>query len=291
MKGAGMNRSDESTTSIRRIMVALDASPRNVEMIETAAKLASRMGSELIGLFVEDINLLRMTELPFASEIGFFSPLSRRLSSGQMEREFRAQASWMRSMMAGIAERKNVPWDFRVVRGSIVSELLLAGEEADLLILGKVGRSLIQRGRIGSTVRLLLRQRSGLTMVLHETRAFAAPAPVIAVYDGSVEGRKALDVAGQLKETEDIPLRVIVLADGEESAREREKEAVEKMRGKGWTGEVRRLIHPGQKGLAMSVHREGPGPVVIPCSSYYLLAGEELCSLVNRIANPVLVVR
>lgn len=286
-----MNLSDERTPPIRRIMVALDASPRNVEMIETAARLAARLGAELTGLFVEDIDLLRMTEFPFASEIGFFSPVSRRLSSGRMEREFRAQANWMRRILAGIAERKNVVWEFRVVRGSIVPELLTAGEEADLLILGKVGRSLIQRGRIGSTVRLLLHQRPGLTMILHEMRAFTAPAPVIAVYDGSVEGRKALDAAGRLKETEEIPLRVIILADSGDSARKLEKEAVEKMSGEGWQAEVRRLINPSLAGLAMAAQREGPGPVVIPCSGKHLLAGEALCTLVNEIANPVLIVR
>ena len=83
-----MKQADENHLSIRRIMVALDASPRNVEMIEIAAKLAARMGSELIGLFVEDINLLRMADLPFASEIGLFSNGTRRLDSGRLNWNF-----------------------------------------------------------------------------------------------------------------------------------------------------------------------------------------------------------
>ncbi len=145
-----MNQADENQFSIQRIMLALDASPRSIDMIETAARLAGRLGSELIGVFVEDINMLRMAELPFASELGFFSPFSRRLESSQLERDFRAQANWMRRALAEIAERENIPWEFRVARGSIAPELLTAGAEADLLILGKVGCSLIQRRRIGS---------------------------------------------------------------------------------------------------------------------------------------------
>ena len=38
---------DKERPSIRRIMVALDASPRSGEIIETAAELAARFGSEV----------------------------------------------------------------------------------------------------------------------------------------------------------------------------------------------------------------------------------------------------
>jgi nucleotide-binding universal stress UspA family protein len=287
-----MKQADENHLSIRRIMVALDASPRNVEMIEIAAKLAARIGSELIGLFVEDINLLRMADLPFASEIGLFSNGTRRLDSGRLELEFRAQANWMRRTLANIAEHENLAWDFRVARGSIVAEILTAGAEADLLILGKVGRSLIQRGRIGSTVRMLLHQRAGLTMILHEMRGFtSAPAPVVAIYDGSLESRKALDAAGRLVETEEIPLRVIVLADDEGSALKLESDVAEKVRSEGLAAKLRRLINPSLEKLAMVAQMESTGPVVIPCSGKHILEGEALCTLVNAIANPVLVVR
>jgi nucleotide-binding universal stress UspA family protein len=284
-----MNPADERPLSIRRIMVALDASPRSVEMIETAARLASRLGSELFGVFVEDINLVRMAELPFASEIGLFSPVSRRLESGQLEREFRAQANWMRRTMAAVAEKENVPWEFRVARGSIAPELLTAGAEADLLILGKVGRSLIQRRRIGSTVRMVLLQRPGLTMVLHETREFASP--IVAIYDGSLEGRKALEAASRLVETKEVPLRVLLLADDEESARELEGEVYEKARKEELSVYLRRLIQPSLERLAMVAQGESTGPVIVPCGAVQLLQGEALCALVNEIPNPVLIVR
>ncbi|HHP7234546.1 MAG TPA: universal stress protein, partial [Desulfobacterales bacterium] len=82
----------ERKTSIERILVALDASPASVSALQTAVELAARLGARLVGLFVEDMNLLRVTQLPFAREISLFSPWFRRLESGELERQLRVQA-------------------------------------------------------------------------------------------------------------------------------------------------------------------------------------------------------
>ncbi|MFW5810637.1 MAG: universal stress protein, partial [Thermodesulfobacteriota bacterium] len=63
--------------TIRRILVALDASPASLEGLKTAAELAERLNAELYGLFVEDIDLLRAVELPFVTEIGYLSMIGR----------------------------------------------------------------------------------------------------------------------------------------------------------------------------------------------------------------------
>ena len=92
-------------------------------------------------------------------------------------------------------------------------------------------------------------------------------------------------------ETEEIPLRVIVLADDEGSALKLESDVAEKVRSEGLAAKLRRLINPSLEKLAMVAQMESTGPVVIPCSGKHILEGEALCTLVNAIANPVLVVR
>ncbi len=138
-------------------------------------------------------------------------------------------------------------------------------------------------------MRTLLLQRPGLTMILHETRRFTAP--VIAIYDGSAESHKVLNAAGSLVETKDIPLEVIILADDLSSAQKLESEVTEKVRGKGLMTDLRRLINPSLKRLIMAVQRKSISPVVIPCGERDVLQGEALCSIINEINNPVLVVR
>ena len=56
--------------TLRRIVVGLDAGPRDRAALEAAAQLAARMQAELVGLFVEDIDLLHLAGLPFAREVG-----------------------------------------------------------------------------------------------------------------------------------------------------------------------------------------------------------------------------
>ncbi|MBI4774437.1 MAG: universal stress protein [Deltaproteobacteria bacterium] len=278
----------EGKLSVQRIVVALDASPRSLEVIETATSLAARLSSEIMGLFVEDINLLRVADLPFTQEVSTFSSGRRSLDRPELERQFRAQAGWMRQALERAAESKHLPWKFRVVRGSVAGELLAAGAEAELLILGKIGRSLMQKRRIGSTVRMLILERSGLTLVLQEGRELATP--VVVIYDGSPGSQKALAVAGGLVETNQTSLLVIALADDESSAPKLRGDLAEKLRDLGLIADIRLLINPSLEGLAEVVRMQSAGPVVIPCGPR-LLQNEALCSLVNEIPNPVLILR
>ncbi|MBK7177644.1 MAG: universal stress protein [Chloroflexi bacterium] len=63
---------------IQRILVALDASPHSLAALEAAIDLAERLDAELQGLFVEDINLLRLAQLPFARELRYPLPGSQK---------------------------------------------------------------------------------------------------------------------------------------------------------------------------------------------------------------------
>ena len=57
-----------STSDVRRILVALDASPHSHAALEEAAALAKPLQAELAGVFVLDAELLRLSALPVARE-------------------------------------------------------------------------------------------------------------------------------------------------------------------------------------------------------------------------------
>ena len=78
--------------SVRRILVALDASPHSLAALRAAAELAADLDAELVGIFVEDINLLRLSDLPLASEVTIYTTTSRRLNRQEIERQLRSQA-------------------------------------------------------------------------------------------------------------------------------------------------------------------------------------------------------
>ncbi|NIV32483.1 MAG: universal stress protein, partial [Anaerolineae bacterium] len=127
---------EQHALTIRRILVALDASPHSLAALEAAVDLAARFEAELAGLFVEDENLLRLADLPFVSEIGVFTATRRRVDGGEMERQIRVQGRRVREIFTVRTRRAQVTWSFRVVRGTVLSEVLSAASEADVLVLG-----------------------------------------------------------------------------------------------------------------------------------------------------------
>ena len=109
--------SKESGTG--RILVALDASTHSLAALEEAAALASRLKAEVMGLFVEDINLLRLATSPMARQIGLPSAIGEEIDSAMIESGLRAQASQARAALAAAAGRAGVNWSFRTVRGRV----------------------------------------------------------------------------------------------------------------------------------------------------------------------------
>jgi len=112
----------------RRIVVRLGTATRRREL-EAAASLAGRIDAELVGLFVEDEELLRFAALPFAHEIGSASARRRRLEVPALERAMRAHAADAERALAGTAGRTALRWSFRVVRGTVAAELIAAAAE------------------------------------------------------------------------------------------------------------------------------------------------------------------
>lgn len=119
---------------IRRIIVGMEPAPRGRATLEAAAKLAARMEAELVGLFVENIDLLNFAGLPFAREVCLASATRRALDVEGVERHLRALARDAQQTLATVAGRVSVRWSFRVARGSAAGELLAAAADADLVI-------------------------------------------------------------------------------------------------------------------------------------------------------------
>ena len=78
---------------IRRIVFALDAASDSADSLEAAAELAERLHAELVGVFVEDANLLRLTALPFVREINLASGQWQSFDPEAVERDMRARAA------------------------------------------------------------------------------------------------------------------------------------------------------------------------------------------------------
>ncbi|MCF8108279.1 MAG: universal stress protein, partial [Desulfohalobiaceae bacterium] len=268
---------------------ALDASRSSVNALQTAVDLAARFDAELLGFFVEDINLLRLAQLPMAREVSFYSSRTRRVKPVEMEMQLRIQAKRIRNSLAQLAEQHGVNWEFRTSRGDVGAEVLAAGADVDLVVMGKIGRSLPGMQRTGSTMRMLTMQRRGMTLIL-ESRVQFLNAPVVAIYDGTKTSNKAMQTAAYLAQSLESPLIVVLVADSENEIEAYHRKARDQLQGFGVEAGFRRLLRPVMTGLAVAVSNESSGPVILPCQGDWF-EGEKLCGLVERIENPVFLIR
>ncbi|MGD8626694.1 MAG: universal stress protein [Anaerolineae bacterium] len=199
---------------IRRILVALDTSSHSQAALEAAVELAARFQAELSGLYVKDVNILRLGELSFVQEVGHFTATRRRLGKREVQRQIRAQMIRAQRIFEGTSRRVQVRGTFQVTQGFVPAQVLDAASTADMIVLGRSGWSLLRPGSLGSTARAILSGAPGLALILEKGERLCPP--VVVFYDGSPQSHKALAAAAAL--AEDDPLIVILRADSREQA-------------------------------------------------------------------------
>jgi nucleotide-binding universal stress UspA family protein len=273
---------------IRRILVALDASQHSLAALEAACELADALKAELVGIFVEDVNLLHLAGLPFAREVRYLSAVDRPLDSPGMERELRLQAERARQRLAGAAGRRQIRWSFRVVRGQVVAELLTAALEADLLALGRASWASTRRVRLGTTARGVLAQASRPVLLLSQGHAICQP--VQFVYDDSSTAKRAVPTAAHLASITGGDLTVMLILDTPEVGQSLQKELDERLQAQQVKGHYHQLVQPSATELAGALHKAGGGTLIINADSP-LLQGEGLATLVDAVDCSVFLVR
>ncbi len=283
----------EREQEVKRILVALDTSKHSLAALAAAVELAASLGAELLGLFVEDINLLRLAGLPFAQEITP-AAVARQMDSVRLEQELRIQAAQARRAMAEAAESSQVHWSFRVVRGQVAAEVLTAALEADLLSLGIASRPLIRRTRMGSTALTVAAKAPRTVLLLQHGERLNQP--VVVTFDGSAAANRALDIAAHLvqkiKLPARLPLLVLIMAEAGslEVAQQLEQETTTRLLGQVAQLKFRRLAQANLTSLIQTVQAEKAGLLVLGGETP-LLEAETIQALLDKIICPVLLVR
>ena len=274
--------------TVQRILVPLDASEHSLSALKMAVELAASLNAELEGLFVEDINLLQLSEFPFAREISFFSPMSRQLERGSMERQLRIQAQRLKQTLAGMADRFNVAWTFRIARGGVPAQVLAATEKADLTILGKAGWSIPGRTQGGSTVRTIVSQGRCMTLIIQHGVRFNPPVQM--VFTGTPLSEKALEISTAMSEVWKMPLLVLISGESPEDRQVVEQKAAHILDELGSRASFQALPRLSCDQIVRVIESSGTGPLFLPCERPNL-AGGDLQALIDKVRNPVFLVR
>lgn len=168
---------------VKRIMVAV-STLHDLTPFDTAVTLAEQLQAQLDALFVEDINLFHLAELPFAKELDRISGKLRPMSLNYMEQALQTQARRIHETLVSISQDKQVQWNMSVVRGNYIKEAMNASNIDVLFILGPKQISTSQ------TIAKILSRKER-----KETRGFK---PVYVYFDNSQVSHRVLKLANKL---------------------------------------------------------------------------------------------
>jgi nucleotide-binding universal stress UspA family protein len=271
---------------IERIVIAIDASPTSLAALEATAELAARWDAEILGIFVEDTNLLRMATLPFAGEVGSHSGSFRAIDAKDIQRQFHSQADRARQAFDKTVQRLRVKASFEVARGSVKEELLTALHDADLLSLGKGGQSLAAHLGLGSTARAIATAARGSVLMHSHIRHIVGPVAV--VYDGSDFGQRALDTAVALTRNSGPSLIALCIAETREMAQELALLADAAASAEGLTAQCRHLTPADASRLVRLARFYGADAMIVPARSP-ILPDDAVEAVITGFSGPVLV--
>lgn len=282
------DRAELEKAAFRRILVALDASRESVAALDLAADMARRVRAELVGMFVEDVNLLKLVQHPFAREVNLSTRSGRMLDIDTVERELKAQAAAARRALERAAAQLQVPWTFRVTRGAVEAELIAASLEVDLVAVGKAIQPLTGRARLGRTPRALYSRSS--CSLLFAVPGLVPSRAVALAYDGSPVAGDALEVAARIADDDGGRLLVFLIAESGDVAAEHEAAVRRRLRGSPVTLVFRRIHGTSCAAMLPMIEAERPKLLVVGLDPQ-AARGEALAAVAESAGCPVLMVR
>jgi nucleotide-binding universal stress UspA family protein len=248
-----------------RILVALDASPQSLRALRVSLELAALLEAEVEGIFVEDINLLRLCGFPFCQEIGSYTGSVRRVDPRSIEAQLRARAVYIQHSVTTITAQSTVHWSFHVSRGAVVDELLTASAGATLLSVGRAGQ--LRRKTLGSTAHALVRQSRQPLLILGESGGLQPP--LTAVYTGTPAADRALVWLAELARRSAQPVHVLLFAPPAHAHNAAELEAQARAR----LGDLPvKFTHVRYGNILGTLHAHDGGTLVLPSEQADLVA-------------------
>jgi hypothetical protein len=210
-----------------RVLITIDAVASYDSVVRAVASVASRPGSDVEVLFVEDETLLRLGGLRVAREVTLEAD-DRGVAVERLERQLRVIRGRVRSRLEAEAEKAGLHCRFQVARGEPALEVLRAAAGADVLVLPHTrvdpARGLATRLPLGTLV------SEGPATVIFVQERWATGTRVVVLYTGE-ESLEALRSARAIAVREGLGLSVVTPREGGNAhARTSAPEAVDRVR-------------------------------------------------------------
>jgi len=202
---------------INRILVPIDSSTHSFSALQAAVVLAEHYKAELKGLYIEDITILGIADMPFGQEVGEYSAIIREISQDELSRGISVQSKWAATTFQNLVNRSHLKGNLAILKGKVIDIIVQESEDCDLLIIGKSGKNAFGKRRLGSTTNALIQKSDKPLLLVEEGNQINHP--LIVLHDDSPLGKFCLETARDfLKSGETL----VILLDEEDPTTYRE---------------------------------------------------------------------
>ena len=116
------------------MVLAVSGPLRSEDVLAAALELASSFKAPLIALYVEDVNLVRFSGLPFAQELDRASGALRPLDPERLGRAMASEAQRLNERLQLESQSRRVSVSLEVVRGHWVSSAVRLARSRDIVV-------------------------------------------------------------------------------------------------------------------------------------------------------------
>ncbi len=254
-----------------RITIALEAQT-HAHSLEAMAKLAASLEAELLGVFIEDTDILQAARLPFALEVCRATNIVRSVDSEELERELKMHAERARNLIAELAVRSGARWSFEVVRQRTASAVLELAQETDVTMYAAAAAYRYSAARTAATSIAIGHQSAD---------------SIVALIDRSAASNRVMQIAHRLAKIHGVPIHAVTIA----ASRAGLARLAERLhRSELGTAPIHGLCRPEFDDITTEVRSRSPATVVLPIS---LVKGsaERVQKLREAVDHPVVIVQ
>ncbi len=277
----------QASTSIGRVLILLDGSRLSLAALEAAAEIASVRNAEVLGIFVEETNLLRAAGYGFAREVGGSSGLARPLEVAALETRMQTLAEQARRTLQQTMAGRGLVQSLKLCRGRVAEEVLNLMQPDDLVVLGRVGWSCIPGARLGSTARILLRQAPCEVLLWVEPRHQRQSRVVVLLNHDQGANHRAVRVGAELARRSKQPLSVLIRSKPEDDSALAE-DILTYLQREGIAARVKQVPESSAGAAVIAIQEESATQLVVSRSSS-LFADQGAESLLSELNVPITV--
>lgn len=246
----------------RNILVAVDTSSHSRAALQAAAVLAQKMEGSIHGIFVQDEIWQKISKLPAKTTISELTGARVNLEEQDIQQQINMLKKRLQRELQTISRQNKISYTWQTVQGRVEKEILKAARDADLVTIGRRGCSFPQKKKLGSSAKAIIQTTDKPLLILK--KGLQLGESVSAIYDGSDESRRSVQLAISLAEKNESSVTVLRINDTRD-IEQPDDEGLEKMIASSPVSiEVQQLNFTNIWSLTHSINRRRAGLLIIP---------------------------